>query len=237
MIAEGTRIAVIDDVEWQAETAADIVAEAGLDPHIISEGAGTFGDPGQLLARVIEAGCQAVISDHRLNDTPFAPFTGAELVARLYRERIPAVLVSTFSGIDSGTSIRLHRAYIPSLVNRGHLDPEQVLRGLEYCAAELDGHVARERLARRTLVRIIDIQRVNTVPVAHAIIHTWNPGQAIRFPLSLVDDFSIREMLTREFSDTVRVFARINVGCSEEGDLFFRDFEPAPDPDIDDLES
>ena len=235
MIAQGTRVAIVDDVIGQAETAAGIAEEADLIPSIISDGEGSFSHTDQLLKRVLGTGCSAVICDHRLSQTGFASFTGAEFVAILYEKRIPAVLLSTFSGIDSETSIKLHRARIPSLIARDDLDPDQVLRGLEFCESELAGHIAPERQLRRTLVRIEGISKESETAVADAIVHTWNPDRAVRFPLEIIDDRSIRKALTENPALPARLFAEVNVGCRDDGDLFFRSFEWAPEPNIDDL--
>ncbi len=235
MIVPGTRVAVIDDVAGQAETAAGIAEEARLVPSIISEGHGTFPNPDSLLHRIHAYGCSAVVCDHRLTHTGFASFTGAEFVANLYRRRIPAVLLTTFLATDSDTSIKLHRSRIPSLIARGELNPKAIVKGLEVCENELAGHIAPERQLRRTLIRIEGISSESGIDVVDAIVHTWNPEHAIRFPLELVEDSSIKRALTESFMGEIRLFARVNVGCHEDHELFFQEFEWAPDPRIDDL--
>ena len=235
MIAKGIRVAVVDDVSGHAETAAGIAEEAGLVPTVITEDHGAFQEPGQLLKQVRTTGCSAAICDHRLSQTQFALFSGAEFVSRLYQERIPAVLLSTFSAIDSDTSIRLHRAYIPSLINRGELGPDQIFTGLKRCESELAGEIAPERRPRRTLVRIVDVLNESDTPVVDAILHTWNPDRAIRFPLALIQDSSIRTALTTDFGGEARLFAEVNIGCRDDNELFFRAFEWAPKPNVDDL--
>ena len=235
MIVEGTRVAVVDDVEQYAETAAGVAEEAGLVPSIISESDGKFQDTRQLLGRVLDISCAAVICDHRLSHTQFASFTGAEFMSALYHESIPGVLLSTFTAIDGDTSIRLHRARIPSLIGRENLDPDEILKGLRHCEAELAGHVAPERQPRRTLVRIQDVSMGNDTPVVDAILHSWNPDRAVRFPLTAIEDKRIRELLTPSFRGELRLFAEVNVGCRDESELFFQTFELAPVPSIDDL--
>ena len=196
MIAAGTRVAVVDDREGQAETAAGIAEEADLVPSIFSETAGTFGSTDQLSQLVFSAGCDAVICDHRLSQTGFASFTGAEFVANLFRQGIPGVLLSTFSAIDSETTIKLHRAEIPSLIDRSALDPDELLAALRRCESELAGEVAPERRLSRTLVRIESISSESEIPVLDAIVHTWDANHAVRFPLDLIEDPDIRHALT-----------------------------------------
>ena len=235
MISEGTRVAVVDDVMGYAETAAGIAEEAGLVPSIISETDGTFQETHQLLERVRATDCAAVICDHRLSQTRFAAFTGAEFVSRLYQESLPAVLLSTFSAIDGDTSIRLHRAHIPSLIGREELDPDQILQGLHRCEAELAGDVAPDRQPRRTLVRVMNVSIESDTPVVDAILHSWNPNYAIRFPITVIEDQEIKKILTPSFNGELRLFADVNVGCRDDNELFFRAFEFAPEPNVDEL--
>ena len=237
MIAAGARVAVVDDRAGQAETTAGIAEEADLVPSIFSETAGTFGSTDQLLELVYSDDCDAVICDHRLSQTGFASFTGAEFVANLFRQRIPGVLLSTFSAIDSETSIKLHRAEIPSLMDRSALDPDELLAALRRCENELAGHVAPERQLWRTLLRIESTSSESEIPVVDAIVHTWNPNHAVRFPLGLIEDPAIREALTTSHHMPMRLVARANISCRSESELYFRDFEWAPEPEVSALDS
>ena len=235
MISERAGVAIVDDIVGQAETTAGIAQEAGLNPFIISEPHGAFPHTAQLLKHVLDSGCSAVICDHRLSQTGFASFTGAEFVATLYEEKIPAVLLSTFSAIDGETSIKLHRARIPSLIPRSDLDPDEIMEGLKRCKSELDGNMAPERVPRRTIVRIEAVSKESETPVVEAIVHTWKPDRAIRFPLALIENPSILNAL-ENYSGPVRLFAEVNVGCEDANELFLRSFEWAPEPNAQDLE-
>ena len=235
MISEGTHVAVIDDVVEQAETTAGVVEEADLIPSIISESDAGFQNPQELLKFVKASKCTAVICDHRLSQRGFASFTGAEFVANAYVKSIPAVLLSTFAAIDGETSIKLHRARIPSLIPRSDLEPSNIIEGLNLSARELAGQIAPEREAWRTLVRIEGVADEGGVPVAEAIVHTWEPELAIRYPLELIEDEPIRKRLKENTVWPVRLFAMVNVGSEEANELFFRSFEWAPEPDVNDL--
>ena len=235
MITEGARVAVVDDIVGQAETTAGIAEEARLVPHIISEADGGLQYPQQLFQLVQDSNCNAVICDHRLSQTGFASFTGAEFVSNLYDRGIPAVLLSTFSATDGETSIKLHRARIPSLIPRNDLDPRRIMVGLNRSESELAGHIAPDREPWRTLVRIEGVSREGVIPVAEAIVHTWKPELAIRYPIALIEDVSIRQHLMENDSWPVRLFAKVNVGCDDANDLFLQSFEWAPDPNVKDL--
>jgi len=237
MIGEGVRVAIVDDVLHSAEWAADIAEEAGLTASVISEDEGPFHTPEQLLDRIQSDGCQAVICDHRLTQTPFASFTGAEFVSGLYDNRIPSLLHSTLSVIGSDASIKMYRARIPSLVSREGLDPPQIIEALNRSQAELNGDVAPERQPRRTLVRIIGVSEEGDEPEVSAVIHTWNPDETVRFPLGLIGDRQITEVLTTSFNEELRLFAEVNVGCQNETELFYERFEFAPEPNLEHLRS
>ena len=231
VLDESTPIAVIDDVRAYAENAAGIAEEAGLSPFIISEGDGVFATPNDLMARFRSAGGGAAICDHRLEHTQFAQFSGAEFVAQLYRESIPGVLLSTFAAIDDDTSIRLHRANIPYIISRDRLVPDEITKGLQRCTSELDGNVPRERKARRTLVRVVNVATAGVTPVVDAIVHTWNPELAIRFPMEVIENVEIRRALERGLEGELRLFALVNIGCKSHDEIFFKSFEFAPEPD------
>ena len=235
MIGEQTRVAVVDDVDNSAEVIAGIAEEAGFCPVVIGRASGPFETVDALLSVLRDRGCAAAICDHRLVKTQFASFTGAELVARLYRECIPCVLVSTFTAIDSDTSIKLHRAHIPSVMNRGDADPYNLIKGLRRCEAELSGTIAPERRTTRVLVRVMEVSIESDLPVADAIMHSWNPDHAVRFPVELVEDQRIRQLLSSGFSGELRLFAEVNIGCSDDNELYMHSFEVAPKPVINEI--
>lgn len=235
MITEGAHVAVIDDIEEQAETIAGIVEEADLAPFIISESSAGFEYPDQLLEFVKASDCTAVICDHRLSHRGFASFTGAEFVANAYAMSIPAVLLSTFAAIDGETSIKLYRARIPSLIARDTLEPRKIIDGLNRSAREIAGQIAPERELWRTLVRIEGISSEGGTPVVEAIVHTWKPDLAIRYPLELIEDEPIRKHLISNTIWPVRLFAKVNVGGEDANDLFFNSFEWAPEPNVNEL--
>ena len=235
MIRVGDKVAIVDDELYQADAAAGLVEEVGLVPLILSETEGPFSNTAELLERVQAADCSAVICDHRLNNKQFATFDGAAFLAELYVAKIPAILLSTFSAIDSDTSIRLHRASIPSVLSRQDLEPEGIFEGLKRCEQELAGDVSPERRSWRTLVRIVSVNVDVDKPVVEAILINWKADTAIRFPLDSIDDVEVRKALAHKQDDELRVFAEVNIGCETESELFFRHFELAPEPNIDEL--
>ena len=235
MIAQGTRVAIVDDHQLKADTTADVVDDAGLASIVFSQELGHFESVDELLERIQARECTAVVCDHRLDATSFAQFTGAEFVSSLYREKIPAVLLSDFLKSGADDHIRLYRADIPFVMDRDDLDPDAIQQGLDFCARELEGRLTPERRPWRTLLRVVDVLMDRSLPVVDAILHNWDPDNAVRFPLALIKDPTIANELRASFSGELRLFAQVNVGCQDRSELFFRDFELAPIPNVADL--
>ena len=234
-IGKGAKVAVIDDERYKAETVAGIAEEANLEPAIISDGDGPFQEMDHLLRRIQTLGCAAVVCDHRLTGSQFSSFLGAELLATLFSQKIPGLLMSTFAAEDSETSIRRYRAYIPSLVSREKLNPSRMLKYLRFCENEINGYTSPERFAHRVLLRVVGISSslADNGVLIDTIMHSWNHDEKIQFPLELVDDLRIRKALQEDFKDGVRLFAKVNIDCSDSKDLFFKNFEMAPEPNED----
>lgn len=224
-------VAVVDDEQEQAETVADVVVDAGLVPAIITECDGLFQDTQDLMQLLVGRGCSALVCDHRLNQRPFAAFDGAKLVAEAFRASIPGILLSTFASVDAPASIRLHRAYIPSMMPREDLDPNRLNDGLLLCRREIAGFVAPEREPWKVMVRVVRVVMDAEEPMVWAVMHTWDPDREVQFPLELIGDPQIRRLLPVGFNGEVRLFADVNVECIDEDDLFFKGFEPAPNPE------
>lgn len=95
--------------------------------------------------------------------------------------------------------------------------------------AELQGHFAETRIPYRVLLRIKAISDEGNEKVVDVIIPGWNPRRAVRLPASLIP----RE-LHKHLQPDEWLFAYINIGAEKSDDLYFRDFEYAPEPDDDD---
>ncbi len=228
---EGMKVAVVDDKEFQARTVARVVKDAGMMPSIITEGQREFTRAQDLMDLVVSQECAAVVCDHRLYERPFASFVGAELVARSFRMQIPGVLLSTYASEDARTSIRLHRADIPSVVHWETLDLEPLRDGLLRCLDEIGGWIEPEREPWRVMVRVSRVTQEASGPTVWAVMHTLDPDREVQFPHALIKDPRISNLLPVGFEGEMRLFADVNVECLDEDDLFFKEFELAPDPD------
>lgn len=224
------RVAIIDDDYVQAQTTGLNVEEANFEPSIIRADR-RFERMEDLLTKVLETGSQAVLCDNRLTPQEFAVFNGARFLAWLYDQKvIPSVLITTYIDMDADESIRRWRHKIPVLLDReSAANPEVLKRGIFDSARELHGEVSVERRPHRTLIRVTDVDKKTKAPTLDVIIPSWNPKRAVRFPLSL-----IKHEIQADIQPGTRLFAQVNIGAEDPQELYFRDFQLAPEPDSND---
>ena len=223
-IAGIATVAVVDDDPTSAAAMSDSVRDAGFQPAVLA--VDDFSDLEDMVSKV-SATAQAAVFDHRLSYGAHAQFTGAQAVAALYDRRVPGMLVTTFM-VDTDVSIRQVRDRVPVLVERKAVDGEAIFEGLQRVAAELRDGPDASRLARRVLVRIEAISNEDGEPVADAIVPSWDPKDAVRFPIRLLP---AKLQVDAEALVGRRLMAMVNIGAASRAELFLRDFEPAADPD------
>lgn len=214
-------VGIIDDDASDAEVRKYQVEEAGGKPFVFHEG---FSSVGDLITRVQQAGVEGVICDHRLKIRHYAPFNGAEAVARLFDLKIPAVLISKYAQIDVEAEIRPYREKIPVLLSKDDVDPDSLFSALSRCKSELAGTVPLSRRPRRTLVRVDEVAKERGI--VDVFIPAWNPNQAVRIPLSIIP---VKYQHDVKADD--RFYAQVNTDAENAEELFFRDFEAAPKVD------
>ncbi len=220
------KIAIIDDDKNLADVTAWEVEEAGYEPFFLKNK--QFHNVNDLVL-LIRENAQAAVCDHRLMNSGFANFSGAELVANLYDWKFPSLLITQYTEMDTSFSIRKWRHKIPVLLSREEADAASIAKGIEDCTLELSGKIPSTRKPRRTIVRIIHIDEESHERVVDAFVPAWNPHKAVRFPASLMTD-NIRVVL----KPNIRLFAYVNTGAEKSDDLYFENFELAPEPDEDD---
>lgn len=220
------KIAVVDDDRGLAEVTAWDIEEAGYEPFLLVEG--YFTDVNELASRIME-NTQGAVCDHRLSNSGLTNFYGAELVATLYDLKLPSLLITQYTEMDTSLSIRKWRSKIPVLLSRDTADASSIAKGIEDCRLELHGNMPSTRKPHRTIVRITNIDEESHESVVDAFVPGWNPQKAVRFPASLVPE-NIRDAL----KPNVRLFAYVNIGAEKSDDLYFEKFELASDPDEDD---
>ena len=219
------KLAIVDDESSDAQIPEWEVEAAGFEPLLINQRFRSIED----LAAFIQMEAQGVLCAHRLADYGFSRFYGAKLVASLYDLKIPALLISRYAHIDNDVSIRKWRDKVPVLLHSDEADAERIKRGIEQCLAELHGDVPESRRPYRVLLRITDVAYESTEKVVDAILPGWNPRKAVRFPVSLLPP-----ELQEKVAPDVAFFARVNIGTDNVDELYFREFELAPEPDDED---
>lgn len=218
------KIVIIDDDKDLAQTACWEVEAADYEAFPIVEG--SFNSIDDLILE-IPKDVYGVLCDHRLSKSGLASFYGSDLVAALYEQKIPALLETQFYDMDSDVSIRKHRHKIPVLLDRDSVNSSTILTGLQTCWLELNGTFTSGRKPYRNIVRLVDISEESNEDVVDVIIPSWNPRRAARLPLSLIREW----ILNFEPKIGTRLIANVNSGAEKPEDLYFTDFEIAPEPE------
>lgn len=215
------KIAIVDDDPGLAEATAWDIEAAGYQPFLLDTG--HFQNVKELVS-IIRENAQGAVCDHRLSNSGFANFYGAELVAALYDLRFPSLLITQYTAIDTSFSIRKWRHKIPVLLSREETNASSITKGIEDCTLELSGKIPSTRKSYRTIVRITSIDEESHERVVDAFVPGWNPHKAVRFPASLVP-----ENINHALQPNARLFAHVNIGAEKSDDLYFEKFELAPE--------
>jgi hypothetical protein len=224
-------VAIVNDDEVYQDSWSLQVAEAGFEPHIVRRPANGPFHSIEELAQEVERHAFAVF-DHRLAPKGLAQFTGAATIAALYdRHRTASLLVTTWEDQDANTTIRLHRRKVPVLMSAQDFDdPETIRECFAACAREVrDRQVPMARRPWRTAVQVEDRHTDSNITVVDAVVPGWNPERKVTFPLDL-----IQAPLRDRANQGQLFFALVNTGAERREDLFFSDFELAPEPDPND---
>jgi CheY-like chemotaxis protein len=221
-LTEGDSVAVIDDIREDAELTASLVSEAGFTPVVITPPPSSLT---QLLERV-RTSARAVICDHRLAGRGEVPYYGAEVVAKSNANHLPAVLITTYADAEAH-SIRLWRSGIPRLLRRGReSDPDTIYEALIQADREADGTYEPNRKPYRVVVRVETVRKIGGIRLAEVVVPAWNPSEVVEIPVSLITQDSQQ----RKFQlSGARFIAYVNIYAETPDELYFRDFEPAPE--------
>ncbi len=218
-------VAVIDDDRRQADTVAELLVDAGLKPVIVPDPWCVIATVDELTAAV-KARATAAICDHRLSPKGLATFDGAQAVAKLYDERIPALLMTQYAEMDNDVSIRRWRHKVPVVISRDDVDDPAAIRvSLDLCIRELEGERVPTRRAHRSIVRIAEWNQEDGVDVLDVFVMQWRPHTAVRLPLDCIP-----EEFRGALKDFPFLIAEVNIEARDSSELFFHNFEAAPQP-------
>lgn len=216
------RVAVVDDDPENVEAFAYIVqncrCEAVRYPN-------EFGSMRQLLENVSKI-ADGVLCDHRLSFKSPASFTGAEAVASWIDMKFPAILISAY---DFDATIKLYRRKIPVVISKDLITSTTIIEGFSICSQEIRNVLPPFRKPRRAIVRIVGFDPESKIHLVEAFVPQWNPLKAVRFPRSLMGDLA-----SIDLKPDMMFIADVNIDARNVDELFFDNFELAPEPDPND---
>lgn len=222
LLQDGARVAIVDDVERDAETTSFVLADAGLDPQAVE----LLDDPSALVDSLLGR-YDGVVCDHRLQSK--VRYYGAQVVAECMRRGLPAVLLTTFADPRDNAVIQTYRARIPELLMRGSEATGIALRNaLDHAAAETTGTYRRSRRPYRTVVRVAE-RHDDHPPTIELSIPAWSTSQVVSVPMSSFAEFAGSARVGQRFLADVNIYSQSHL------DLYAANFEPIPDATFEEL--
>ncbi|WP_337165314.1 hypothetical protein [Vibrio fluvialis] len=200
------------------------VEDSGFEPILID---GQFGNNKQrLLDTIFKHDVYGVISDHHLSPGKLASFFGAELLADLYDNKMPTILITQFFDQDADTSIRRYRQKLPAVIGRGGNDDDDLIGNLlAMSKKELEVGPSYERKSHRALIRIENFLNSKGETLVEGIITNWNAEVPVKFPKDLIP----KEVISQLAPDSVnRLMAFVNTGAVDEKEIYISDIHLAP---------
>lgn len=214
-------IAVVDDDETERFLLSDELRKWGYQVELFK---GRYADVPALISEIKEKRSDFVICDNHLQQAGYAGFFGAEAVVDLNQLGIPSILVTQHQDTDA-TRLKKWRAKLPVILDKNNINQRNVEQAFEKCRAEVNGTIAPDRLPVRVLVEVDAIYDKEVV----AFVDSWALRESISFPLNLIDH------LSRNIAKAgTLLLADVNIGATDRRDLYFLNFELAPEPDPDD---
>jgi len=209
-------VSIIDDDPANRDGYSLHVEDAELKP-VVEEG--PFWTLAACVTRV-KSTVQAVLSDYKLRVKKFAEFNGAELIADLYDERMPAVLCTRYESMEI-QHIRPYRSKIPALLRPDELNPDSFVAALAQCINEFNDKFVQTRKGWRAVVQIGEVHiepgQASTIEVS---VPSWSSGIVV----GLREDEFPKE-LRGELKEGNRLYARVNTGAERVEDLYFCGWE------------
>lgn len=210
------RVSIIDDDPANRDGYRLQVEDSNLTPVLES---GPFRTLHGCVSHV-KGSVEAVLSDYKLRVKNFAEFNGAELLAALYDQRIPAVMCTRYESIEVA-HIRPYLSRIPALIRPDELNADAFVAALTQCIGEFNGKFVQARKAWRVAVQLEEIEtepgQGTTVVVS---IPSWSSGIVVRLR---ADEFpaAIRSHVV----EGARLYAKVNAGAERLEELYFADWE------------
>ncbi len=220
-IRPGSKIAVVDDSVDDMRRTSILLEDAEFEPVAIDPSFPTL----EALLNAVAAKADGLVCDHRLSHGATAAFTGAQVVAASNRRRIPAVLVTGYADLDEQTSIRRWRSSIPCML-RKRFKPAEIESALQLAHREQLLGPALEREGHRTVVRVLRVDQIGTERIVEVIVVAWDPVDAVILPADMI---TTSVGLTTDDLPGMRFMANVNIHARSSEELFFENFEVAPE--------
>lgn len=214
------RVLVIDDKPDYRDALVECIADANLEAITQDKPIKTI----RSLMVSLKKQADAAILDHRLKPGNYASFNGAEAVAYLNKHRVPAILVTSWTG-DDIDNIRPFRRAIPVLIRSGDAEAKVIIQGFEQCIKEFTNVYSPRRQPRRTLMRIEEVIKESGRKFVYALIPGWNPDEGVRIPFEMIPN-----KLQRMVVPGRRFYVHVNLGAIHRDELYFEKFEIAEEP-------
>lgn len=213
-------VAIIEDDETERYLLSEQMRDWGYQPEVFEGGYKNVKD---LLHEVAARKSEFVICDNHLQQAGYAGFFGADAVVALYKERIPSILVTQHQDSDD-LRLKKWRPWLPVVLDKDDIDQKKVALAFEKCIAEVKNfEPAEDRRSYRVLVDV-DAVRDNEII---AFVDAWKPHTSVSIPRQLIAHLG-------QISEGTFLFAEVNIGATQRRELFFNNFELAPEPDPDD---
>lgn len=217
------RVIVVDDNSDAGLVVVHALEDAELEGHYVVPEA-----PMNDFIEKLLNNSDAVVCDHRLGYAAKAGYTGAMLADALVTRGHPTILITQYLDQEADVAIRKFRSRLPVVMRRQDaLDPDELRNALASCVRELRGGPSGDRKPQRTVMTIAAVFEHGSETVVDAVVHGWNAQDAVRFPLSLVN-----EELQGEVQVGANFFVSTNLSTDEKVDLYFDEFEKASEEDL-----
>ena len=221
-----SRVTVIDDDEEGREEIMDLLQDFNFEPRAIT---GIFDDRLDDLVAEIEAQNPSfVICDNRLNPRQIAQFHGTAVVKALAARRRPAMLLTTYASPDR-LQLRKSRYEVPVIVHRDAFEPEQLAHYFEICWREIIDDPVDSRRPHRSLIRIDAVTGGPSVQI-DAVVPAWRPDHAVPIPIEC-----FAEQVRDQLSAGNYMLGDVNIGATDEDELFFHNLDEFAPPPKDEL--
>ncbi|GHB67756.1 hypothetical protein GCM10010331_64610 [Streptomyces xanthochromogenes] len=109
---------------------------------------------------------------------------------------------------------------------RKRFEPAEIESALARAHREQLIGPAPERVGYRTVVRVLRVDRIGAEPIVEVIVVAWDPVDAVILPADMITScvgMTVDELPGKRF------MARVNIHARSSEELFFENFEMAPD--------